>query len=475
MFTHELKYELIGLLRSRWIQLLSALLLLLCLFAAYNGRQKVDQRLAAIASAQQEVKEGDARALMLLDSIEAGLPVNVSSWQMPDKPATIGNYYPRVAYMAPKPLALFSSGQSDMFTHYVKPSMRGEAMMLNFTEMTNPVQLLFGSFDLAFVFIYLLPLIVIAFTYDLLSKEREQGSLRLIAAQPLSLLRWLWQKLLVRILVLGTLLSLALLLSLGLQGALTAAILPDLLLCWLLSLAYMIFWFALAFLINLLGQSSSQNAVSMLSLWVLFVLLIPAVVAQLGNSLYPVPSRAGLVNELRLVTAEVNEKADDILSNFLRDHPELASEEAQQAGFWQRYLASQRVIQEEIRPVLNTYEAQLAQQQQWTQRGKLLSPALLLQDSFNELSGTSNRHYEHFRTEVIRFAEDWRAFFMPLIFKNQPVDARVMADLPTFTYTEAGNQVSGASNLLVILAYVLLVVGGGFAYFRRQGLERVLT
>lgn len=475
MFTHQLKYELIGLLRSRWIQLLSVLLLLLCLFAAYNGRQKVDQRLAAIATAQQEVQEGDARALALIDSIADGHAVNVSSWQMPDKPATIGNYYPRVAYMPPKPLALFATGQSDMFAHYVKPSMRGEAMMLDFTEMTNPVQLLFGSFDLAFVFIYLLPLIVIAFTYDLLSREREQGALRLIAAQPLSVLHWLWQKTLVRILVLGTLLSLALLLSLGLQGALTAEILPDLLLCWLLSLAYMIFWFALAFLINLLGQSSSQNAVSMLSLWVLFVLLIPAVVAQLGNSLYPVPSRAGLVNELRLVTAEVNEKADDILSNFLRDHPELASEEEQQAGFWQRYLASQRVIQEEIRPVLNTYEAQLAQQQQWTQRGKLLSPALLLQDSFNELSGTSNRHYEHFRSEVVRFAEDWRAFFMPLIFKNQAVDKNVMAELPTFTYTETGDRLSGFSNFLVILVYVLLVVAGGFVYFRRQGLESVLA
>jgi ABC-2 type transport system permease protein len=237
----------------------------------------------------------------------------------------------------------------------------------------------------------------------------------------------------------------------------------------------MIFWFALAFLINLLGQSSSQNAVSMLSLWVLFVLLIPAVVPQLGNSLYPVPSRAGLVNELRLITAEVNEKADDILSNFLRDHPELASEDEQAAGFWQRYLASQRVIQEEIRPVLNTYEEQLARQQEWTQKGKLLSPALLLQDSFNELSGTSNRHYEHFRSEVIRFAKDWRAFFTPLIFKNQAVDKNVMAALPAFTYTETSDQLSGFGNFLVILMYVLLMLGGGFVYFRRQGLESVLS
>ncbi|MFP4091807.1 MAG: hypothetical protein ACLFT3_15990, partial [Cyclobacteriaceae bacterium] len=66
-------------------------------------------------------------------------------------------------------------------------------------------------------------------------------------------------------------------------------------------------------------------------------------------------------------------------------------------------------------------------------------------------------------------------FFMPLIFKNQPVDAQVMAALPTFTYTEASQQASGFGNFLVILAYVLLVVSGGFVYFRRQGLERVLT
>ena len=53
-----------------------------------------------------------------------------------------------------------------------------------------------------------------------------------------------------------------------------------------LVLGYMLFWFALAFLVNLWVGSSAKNAVAMLGLWVLFVLMVPSVLNQLGNTIY---------------------------------------------------------------------------------------------------------------------------------------------------------------------------------------------
>lgn len=157
MFRYNFIYELRLLLRSRWIQLLSLLLLLLFGFSTFNGKEKVEKRVQDISAAKQEVQETDQAMLKLLDSVEQGLEVSASSWTIPTSPMAVGNYHPRIAAMDPQPMTFISTGQADLFTHYIKPTASGDDFALNFTEMTSPVQLLFGSFDLAFVIVYLLP------------------------------------------------------------------------------------------------------------------------------------------------------------------------------------------------------------------------------------------------------------------------------------------------------------------------------
>ena len=365
MFSYNFKYELKQLLRSRWIQLLSIVLLMLFGFSAFNGKRKVEKRTKDIIAAKEEVKESDALMLKLLDSVERGMEVSASPWTIPTSPMAIGNYHPRVAAMEPGPMAFFATGQADLFTHFVKPTVAGDDFALNFTEMTSPVQLLFGSFDLAFVIIYLLPLLIIAFSYDVLSSEKESGSLRLLAAQPIRIEGWVFQKLVLRffwlaLLVIGALIIVFLVLQMnpnvhassffGMLG---------------LTLTYMLFWFALAFLVNLWVGSSAKNAVAMLGLWVLFVLLVPSVLNQMGSTLYPMPSRTLMINEMRSLKAEVTKKQDEILDNFLRDHPEYAiNDTTQSRSFYHGYMAAQKLLKDEMAPILDSYEGQLQKQQE---------------------------------------------------------------------------------------------------------------
>ena len=342
MLSYNFRYELKLLLRSRWIQILSLVLVLLFGFSAYNGLDKVDKRKEIIGSAHDEVKESDAMMLKLLDSVEQGLAVSASRWTIPTSPMAVGNYHLRVAAMTPQPMAFIATGQADMFTHYVKPTVSGDDAALNFTEMTSPVQLLFGSFDLAFVIVYLLPLLIIAFSYNVLSAEKESGSLRLLAAQPIGLRQWVLQKLSIRffwlVVLVTTTLSLVFL-TLGLNPLGMPA--PFFQVLGLI-VGYMMFWFALAFLVNLWVGSSAKNAVSLLGLWVLFVLLMPSVLNQLGNTLYPMPSRNLMINEMRTMKAEMTSRQDEILDNFLRDHPEYAiNDSTQSRGFYHQYMASQ--------------------------------------------------------------------------------------------------------------------------------------
>ncbi|MFN7118654.1 MAG: DUF3526 domain-containing protein [Saprospiraceae bacterium] len=475
MFNHNLKFELKSLLRSAWIQTLSVLLLVLCLFAAYNGAQKVAARQATTDQAKMEADSAFTLMLGVLDSVEQGLMKDISPWQSPQTPSYIGNRHPRVAAFDAQPLALLATGQSDLYAHTVKPVLYGESNLLNFTELSSPVQLLFGSFDLAFVFIYLLPLIVIAFSYNLLSAEKEQGSLRLLLAQPMSLLTWLFQKATIRFLIIGTVATLSLWLGLALNGVSLLENIGKIGQLTLLTLAYTAFWFLVAMLVNLAGKSSAQNAVTMLAVWVGLVLLVPSVVSQLANNLYPVPSRALLVNEVRAVNAEVEKQANEILASYYRDHPELMpdSSKAETYLFYKQYFASQDLIQGKIKPLVEKYDARLAQQQAWVDGFRFASPAILLNDSFSDLAGTSGRHYQSFRTQVVAFAATWRDYFKPIIFKGDVMDKAKIDALPEFTFDRAAVSSHGVVNLLGLLAYGVLTGFFIISRFRKRAIERI--
>lgn len=477
MFNHNLKFELKSLLRSAWIQTLSVLLLVLCLFAAYNGAQKVTARQATTDKTKMEADSAFTVMLGVLDSVERGLKTDISPWQSPQTPAYIGNRQPRVAALDAQPLALLATGQSDLYAHTIKPVLYGESSLLNFTELSSPVQLLFGSFDLAFVFIYLLPLIVIAFSYNILSAEREQGSLRLLLAQPMSLLTWLFQKAAIRFLIIATVATLSLWLGLALNGVNLVANAGKIGQLTLLTLAYTAFWFTVAVLVNLAGKSSAQNAVTMLAVWVGLVLLVPSVVNQLANNLYPVPSRALLVNEVRAVSAEAERQADTILASYYRDHPELMpdSSKAETYLFYKQYFASQDLIQSKIKPLVEKYDARLAQQQAWVDGFRFASPAILLNDSFSDLAGTSGRHYQSFRAQVIAFAATWRDYFKPIIFKGEVMDKAKIGALPEFAFSFESVTSQVSANLAGLLLYSIVLGGFILLAFRMRNKDQIIA
>ena len=89
--------------------------------------------------------------------------------------------------LPPGPLAPLAIGQSDLLPYYFKVSTDARENIVAATELENPQRLLVGRFDLAFVLIYLYPLLILGITYNMLSAEKEQGTLALALSQPVSL------------------------------------------------------------------------------------------------------------------------------------------------------------------------------------------------------------------------------------------------------------------------------------------------
>ena len=63
-------------------------------------------------------------------------------------------------------------------------------------------------------------------------------------------------------------------------------------------------------------------------------------------------------------------------------------------------MASQKLLREELSPLVASYEAQLDKQQDLVNSAKWLSPALLVQESLNKMAGVSTDDYKEFRMKV---------------------------------------------------------------------------
>lgn len=478
MLKHNFKYEWKQLMRDRWVVMLLVIFVVLCLFAASNGKRKVEIRQNEIAESIRLMNEADEGHKTMIDSLDLGLKKNLEPWLNPKKLSFVGNRAARVAAMPAKPISFIATGQSDLYSHAVKPTLYGEAYLLGFSELSNPVQLMFGSFDLAFVAIYLLPLLVLGFSYNLLSSEKEQGSLRLTIAQPISLYQWLFSKMLLRFLIMTAIVWISLLAAMSINGISVFGHFTETLQVLLLTTAYIFFWFLVALIINSFGRSSGSNAIAMISVWVALVLLLPAVISQLANNIYPVPSRINMIHEMRMAQAEVEKKADEILDGFYRDHPELAQQDTlvqNQYQFYLKYFASQDVVRGAIRPVIDDYQSKLKAQQDWVDALRFLSPSLVLQNSFNNIAGTSSQHYTAYREQVIRFAESWRNYFLPRMFRNESMKKEDFASLPSFQfqYNEVKSPLIADSFALLFFIVVLSAVSA--RAYKRESLERILA
>jgi len=362
--------------------------------------------------------------------------------------------------MQPETLSFLSTGQSDMYTHFKSPTVYGNNFALDYSEMVNPVQLLFGNFDLAFVIIYILPLLIIAFTFNVLSKEKELGTLRIIGAQPISIVRWLLQKMAIRYMVFTLVVFTILLITLAVftAGALTQ--INQLVELFLIIAGYNLFWFVIAAIVNIKINDSSKNALTLIGVWLLVVLVLPATINQIGNSLYPIPSRLNMINEIRLIKKENEAKQNEIMDDYMRSHPELSEgSNNEDFGFWHNYFASEKIMEEKTKPLLTAYESQLKKQQYLISTFKYVSPAILMQQTLNNLAGTSENHYNDYKNQVFEFSTTWRNYLVPMLFKNQKFKEKNYYELPEFTY-ENRVETHFWLNLLVIVGVSMLLFFG---------------
>jgi len=420
---------------DRTLHVAGGLFALLIVYGLVNGAAWVQFQNATIREVRAEQQERYAKISSAIDfAIRHGkpLPATASVTSMGDRSGS------KYAILPTAPLAPLAVGESDLLPYYFRVSTQSKQNFLTNDEIENPVNLLAGRFDLAFVVLYLYPLVILALSYNLISAERESGTLAMTLAQPVSL----------RTLALGKALTrfcaiLGISVALSVPGATLAGVdfaapgaLSELLL-WIAAVAiYGAFWFAAAVLVNSFGSSSSTNAIALAGIWLFFVVLVPSLFNVAMKTAYPVPSRVEMIQAMRAATAEATARGSQLLARYFEDHPEFAEAREGPNDFAAVSLAVQEETERRVRPVMEIFDNQLSRQQRWIDRYRFLSPAIVTQSILYDLTGTGTPRYRHFLQLADRFHQQWRSYFNERVVRSQSLSAADISQLPAFPYRE---------------------------------------
>ncbi|MXZ40141.1 MAG: DUF3526 domain-containing protein [Holophagales bacterium] len=396
-----------------------------------------------------------------LEAIEAGGQPS-SPFADPRSPRVLGGPSgSHTAVLAPGPLTALAIGQSDLLPYYYDVNIyTNEASFQQNGEIENPLNLMVGRFDLAFAVVYLLPLLVLALSFNVLSEEREQGTLALTLSQPVSARSVVTMKLAFRALVVA-----GIVLGVSLLGALATGGFgsPGRILLWSVTVvAYSLFWFALAAWVNALGRSSAWNATVLVGAWLVLVVVLPAAINAAAGLLHPLPSRVEMVTAQREASNDAVNRRSELLARYLEDHPEMAEGVvADEPGLGALSWAATDAVNGRLEEVAAEHDARRTEQTALVRRYRFLSPALLAQEALLDAAGTGDARFADFQSQVREFAEQWREFFVPAIMADEQMNAGVLADVPTFSLADgdSADLARRATAPLAVLAGLLALIG----------------
>lgn len=429
-----------------------ALFAALAAYAAYTGSDWYAAREQAVNG---EIAKRDRRRQEQLESLRkpAGL-ANTPAAAMPQGPRD-------TATLPPTPLGVLSVGQSDLqpFAANIGLFVSERAMFAPY-DTQNPARLSNGRFDLAFVLTYLFPLLILAVTYNVISAEREQGTLTLTLAQPVTLQTLAFGKLLVRgVAVIVPVIAITLLVLIVANPTVIRQSPTMLLVTLAIGIAvYGLFWLALGGLVNAMRTGSAANALLLGAAWLGFVVVLPALLNLAIRLLYPLPEQPSITNQARAALVESEKNGAQVLGNLYQLHPELRPASVERGPISDATKQYYAVLQEGDRQVAglaDAFEQGIRQRQNFLNAFRFLSPAIVFRSALNDISGNGTSRFEHFRSETRAYQQRWRDTFAPRMFRSALLSAADYDWIPKFQYAEEplGSQLA---RLLVNIAGIVI-------------------
>ena len=365
------------------------------------------------------------------------------------------------------PINSLAIGQRDVNPSIQSVTIRGLEGQKYDSELNNPNNLLAGNIDFSFVLIYLFPLLIIAFSYNLISEEKESGTWKIVATQSQNTFFYILKLFYVRILSLIALLSILLFIAVLF---LSIPLNQSLFVFYGLGILYILFWFAVCFFIVSLQKHSNFNAVILLTIWLFLIIIVPAGINAYIVTKYKVPEALELTLKQRNAYHEKwDTDKNETMEKFYKHYPQFRSYKipADKEFTWLWYYAMQQMGDDESAVQSRELERKLQQRNIASQSIAQFIPTLHTQLQLNEIAHADLGNQLLFLKETSKFHEKLRLYFYPKIFDNAAVDAENWGKFKVETFNDS-TKISFAKAFLPLLIFNLLLIGFGWFNFNRK-------
>jgi len=381
--------------------------------SGYDLYNKYNKELATISEADKETAQ---KGLDLYDKKEEGGRADMT------QPMWALYYTPSTAVKRPSPLMPFSIGQTQEYGYYMKVTEWSNAFDQDLSEeLANPEHIAFGTLDFSFVVLYLMPVLIIILLFNIGGLEKDLGFQKLVEINSMSSSQWLMARFTFYVL----LLLLALLLVMLPYAMLTDSLkgnLSGFFTIYLYILVYALIWFVAFYFINLKGKGSSNQALKMVSLWLLVCVVLPGAVHQVASLKYPANYMTEYLDASRDETYDIwYLPQDSIRLKLLELHPELQERTPQndtiQDSLKIEYPDSP-LVNHLMKTTSATVENKLEEKNQFIKSTYIVNPIGFFQNRLNALTSSDYYAYKQFRENIQNFI-DKKVYFRLIDTWNQ--------------------------------------------------------
>jgi ABC-type transport system involved in multi-copper enzyme maturation permease subunit len=293
-----------------------------------------------------------------------------------------------IALVAPNPLSIFAKGLDDAITRSFEVSVIGIEVRAG-QSSGNIIYSFFPAPDFLYVVRVVLSLVALLFGFDQISREREQGTLKLLLGSSVSRAKvlagkWIGNFLSMAVPFLLVTLMASALLMLDPDVHFSGGELGRLALIVGLSLLYLGFFLSLGMLVSTLTKRAATSVVVLLFLWSLFVFIIPNLGTLIARQFVSVPSVRALAEKREQTWTR------EVLLGISK------------GGNWAEHM---RTLSSENDRMEQDYRLRFERLVRLSRNINRISPAASFLDASSEIAGTGIGEETRLKGEVVRYKD----------------------------------------------------------------------
>ena len=344
-------------------------------------------------------------------------------------------------YRPPNVLSVFSGGIDKYLENSEKIGIFGDSGLEMEISETNTLLSVFPALDIALIFKIIISILALLMAYDLISGEKEQGTLKLILSNTTARYQVLLGKVIAGLMTLVVPVTVSfivglLILVLSAMVSITGTEWFRIVLMYFTSLIFVSVMFNLGLLLSCLSKNSATSLVFGLFLWLFFAAIFPNASTYIASQLKPIESAEEFDGKLKVVTdnrdGEINELTKDIKGGGNQSQApgafnkiyDIVCDRNFREYHQKRYRAMEPIKIKYIDKMLNVkemHQKDLIKQKQLADNIACGSPIILYESLMSVLAGTDFGNIERFKGNV-------------KVYRNEVVDY-IRAKTESFTTT----------------------------------------